>query len=130
MNQIWKQKRKYPKRRQFTWDTCTNIAEWKFPIILNSLHSLQKEVFIHIAKKRLKPWINTRQWNIIREDHKKLNCWDRRKITWEIPRPWDQFGDTCTTKIVKYVSERPAHGCLNKQKYTAWGTRDSYNKRL
>ena len=55
MNQIWKQKRKYPKRHQFTWDTCTNIAEWKFPIILNNLHSLQREVFIHIAKNDVNP---------------------------------------------------------------------------
>ena len=32
------------------WDTCINMVELEFPILLNSIHSLQKEVSVDIGE--------------------------------------------------------------------------------
>ena len=70
--QIWKQKWKHPNRRQFIWDIRINMMEWKFPILLNNIQSLQKEASIGIAKRRWAQDQCKTEENIINEDHQNL----------------------------------------------------------
>ena len=94
---MWKQKWKYAKKRQFIWEACINMVRLKFPILLNNIHSLYRQVSIDTAK---------RSWTLVYAKQKKTQ------------------GDAFTAKRVEYVSglidvsERTVRRCLNKHKYS------------
>ena len=96
------------------------MVELEFPILLNSIHSLQKEVSVDIGE--VNPGLMQGRRRCNKGKYPKLNSRDERKIIREIARRWEHFGDTFTVRRVKYasrltyVSERAVHTAPNATK--------------